>query len=189
MNTPAHLILGAAICGRPISNAVTWAALAGAMLPDLSLYVMAGFSIIALGISPETVFRELYFSDAWQQVFAVDNSFLLWGSAFALAMWRKVPWAIALCGAALLHIGFDFPLHNEDARMHFWPLTEWKFYSPFSYWDSSSGARIIGVIEVALVAALTVFLWVRFKTWKWRAVFCGIAALQIAPFFMWALFF
>lgn len=189
MNTPAHLILGAAIFARPDAGRVTAAALVGAFLPDASLYLMAGVAIFGMGISPDVVFRDLYFSDAWQQVFAVDNSFILWGIGLGAALWCQKSWVVALCGAALVHIAFDFPLHNEDARMHFWPLSDWKFHSPISYWDSSSGGTYVGVLELLLVITCTFFLIRRFRTWGWRSVFVGLAALQVLPFFAWALFF
>ena len=89
MNTPAHLLIGAAVFGRPATSRILGSALIGAMLPDLSLYLMAGVSLILLKIPPETVFGELYFSDAWQMVFAIDNSFLIWLGLLALAIWRR----------------------------------------------------------------------------------------------------
>ena len=85
MNTPAHIIFAAAAFARPYERKRTFAALAGALAPDLSLYMMAGTAIYIMGISPYVVFGQLYFSDAWQQVFAVDNSFIVWGLAFGLA--------------------------------------------------------------------------------------------------------
>ncbi|MEL6549824.1 MAG: cobalamin biosynthesis protein CobQ [Pseudomonadota bacterium] len=189
MNTPAHLIMGAAAFGKPLEARVTWAALLGATLPDLSLYLLAGWHLLVLGTSPDIVFGQLYFSEAWQRVFAVDNSFVLWGIALGLAVWLRSGWAIALSGAALLHIAFDFPLHNEDARMHFWPLTDWKFFSPISYWDSASGAQVVGVIELGLVLALTAYLLWRYRSWLWRAGFLLLASLQVVPFFAWYVFF
>ena len=122
MNTPAHLIFAAAAFGKPDVRRVTIAALIGGFLPDLSLYLLAGYSMFILDITPQRVFDELYFSDAWQQVFAIDNSFILWGIGLAAALYWRRAWAVALCGGALLHLAFDFPLHSEDARMHFWPL-------------------------------------------------------------------
>lgn len=189
MNTPAHLIMGAAAFGKPESRAVTWSALAGGLAPDLSLYAMGGVSIFLLQIPPRRVFGELYYSDAWQQVFAFDNSFILWGLALAIAIWRNAPWAVALCGAAILHLAFDFPLHNSDARMHFWPLSTWKYVSPVSYWEGARGGDIIGMAEVAVVAALTVLLLIRFKDWLLRATFATLALLQLAPYFFWRLVF
>ena len=189
MNTPSHLHLVAAAFAKPEDRKVTWAALFGGFAPDLSLYLMGGVAIFILGISPETVFRDLYFSQGWQQVFAIDNSFILWGIALGIAIWTRTAWAVAMCGAALLHIAFDFPLHADDARMHFWPITEWRFYSPISYWETSRGGATIGALEMALVVAVTALLVYRFKSLPWRALFVSLAALQVAPALMWALFF
>lgn len=189
MNTPAHLIMGAAAFGKPLETRVTLAALLGATIPDASLYALAGWELFVKGTPGDIVFGQLYFSDAWQQIFAVDNSFILWGIALGFALWFRSTWAIALSGAALLHIGFDFPLHNEDARMHFWPLTDWKFYSPISYWDSESGAQVVGVLELTAVVLMTAYLLWRFKSWIWRSFFVLLAGLQVVPFFAWYLFF
>ena len=162
MNTPAHLLLGAAAFGRGGDRTVMKAAMLGAILPDLSLYLMAGVSLYLLNIPPSVVFNTLYFSDAWQTVFAIDNSFILWGALMGAAIWVKKRWAIALCGAALLHLALDFPLHHDDGRPHFWPLSNWIFESPLSYWDVRHGARWIGPIEVAL-SGVALFLLLRAK--------------------------
>ncbi len=151
--------------------------------------MLAGWHLIVLETSPDIVFRQLYYSEAWQGIFAIDNSFVLWGVALAVALWRKARWAFALTGAALLHLAFDFPLHNHDARMHFWPITTWRFESPISYWEQSRGGDIVGMIEVTLVAVLTAFLVWRFWRSLWKWVFLGIGALQVAPFFVWRLMF
>lgn len=189
MNTPAHLIMGAAAFGKPDARLVTWCAIIGGFLPDLSLYLMAGVSLFVLGIGPDRVFGELYYSDSWQQVFAIDNSFILWGLIFAIAVWRRIPWLLALSGAAFLHLVFDFPLHNHDARMHFWPISDWKFISPISYWEGSRGGDWVGMIEVTIVAILAVYLLRRFKDLWLRITFALLALLQIAPFIVWRLVF
>lgn len=189
MNTPAHLIVGVAAFGRANKTAVTFAALIGGFLPDASLYIMAGVSLFWLGLPDQYVFGTLYFSDAWQQVFAVDNSFVLWGIGLGIAVWTRSAWAIALTGAALLHLALDFPFHTDDARMHFWPITDWKFHSPISYWHSDHGAGWFGPMEMALVLGLTIYifrtipdLWVRITV----GILCG---LQLVPFLSWYLFF
>lgn len=161
MNTPAHLLIGAAVMGRKSARLVVWAAIAGALLPDLSLYLLAGGALYILGIAPQVVFDELYFSDSWQTIFAIDNSFLIWGGLFAMALWRGVPWAIALTGAALLHLCFDFPLHHDDGRAHFWPLTGWIFESPLSYWDRDHGAMWLAPVEAVAASLAAITLWQR----------------------------
>lgn len=157
MNTPAHLLLGSAAFGRDAR--LVWAAMVGALLPDLSLYVMAGVSMHVLGIAPNVVFDQLYFSDAWQTVFAIDNSFVVWGALLGITIWTGRAWAMALCGAALLHLALDFPLHHDDGRPHFWPLSGWVFESPVSYWDRSKGAEWIAPAELILAVIAAVALW------------------------------
>lgn len=161
MNTPAHLILGMAAFSRPASSQLCAAAAIGAMIPDASLYILAGVSLFVLGIAPETVFGELYYSPAWQTVFAIDNSFLVWGLLLAASFWFGSNWAKVLCLAALLHIALDFPLHHDDGRPHFWPISNWVFESPFSYWDRAHGALWIAPMEAILTVLGSIVLWFR----------------------------
>jgi hypothetical protein len=174
MNTPAHLLIGAAVMGQGRHVHIMWAAMAGALLPDLSLYVMAGVSLFLLQIPPDIVFRELYYSSGWQTVFAIDNSFLIWGLLFGFAIWRSSLLGMALTGAALLHLGLDFPLHHDDGRPHFWPLSSWVYQSPVSYWDVRNGARWIGPLEV--VVALICFVVVLLRKPGWAL---SVAALAL----------
>lgn len=168
MNTPAHLLLGAAIFARPEIGTLCLAALAGAVLPDLSLVLMAFWAISIQGISPQVVFDELYFSESWQTVFAIDNSIPLWGFVFGLAFLIRSPHLKAFAGAGLLHIFLDFLLHHDDGRAHFWPFSMWKFESPISYWDSRHFGQEASVVLfiVALIAFFVLWkrmpqIWVR----------------------------
>lgn len=159
MNTPAHLLIGAAVFGRGQGRRVMAAALLGALAPDASLYVMALWALHVQGIPPHVVFDELYFSPAWQSVFAIDNSFVLWGLLMVVALIRRSPVLIAFAGAALLHLATDFVLHAGDGRPQFWPLTNWVFDSPVSYWDSAHHALWVAPV-VALACCLAFWsLW------------------------------
>lgn len=189
MNTPAHLIFGLTAFGRADVPRVTAAALAGSLIPDLSLYLMAGTHLLLLDTPPRVVFGELYFSDAWQSVFRIDNSFVLWGIALVIGIMARAPVAIALCGAALLHLLLDFPLHHNDGRAHFWPISNWIFASPVSYWDSRHYGGIVGPIEIGLSLAFCALLWRRY-TGRWmRALIVGLGLLEAAPGIMFGLIF
>ena len=187
MNTPAHLIMGAAAFGRPGHRRITVAALFGSLAPDISLYAMVSWLIYVLGVEPRVVFGQYYFSSAWQRVFAVDNSMVLWGLALGLAAWSRNPALIAFAGAALLHLVFDFPVHNNDARMHFWPVTDWVFVSPISYWDSRFHAAIIGPLELGIAMLLSAFMLARYKTFRARGLIFVLAGFEIMAtgFFGW----
>ena len=189
MNTPAHLIFGLAAFGKPQQRAVTAAALIGAMLPDLSLYVLVAWELLIAGTSPEVVFGEMYYSDAWQSIFRVDNSFVLWGLALVVALMARAPVFIALCGAVMLHLTLDFPLHNDDARAHFWPITNWKFISPVSYWDGKYYGHIVGPIEIALAIAACVYCWRKFTGRLMRGLIVALGLMEAAPVIMFGIMF
>ncbi|WP_227269736.1 cobalamin biosynthesis protein CobQ [Roseobacter weihaiensis] len=189
MNTPAHVLIGAAVLGRGPGRGVFVAALIGALLPDLSLYLMAGTALFLLDIPPQVVFDELYFSDTWQTIFAIDNSFFVWGGLLAVALWRRSGWGIALTGAALLHLCLDFPLHHDDGRPHFWPLSGWVFESPVSYWDRTRGAMVIAPIEAAAATIAAISLWGQRLRWPTVLLVAALLAAEIWVIRQWLFFF
>ncbi len=157
MNTPAHLILGLAAFGKPGRPRMTAAALAGGLIPDLSLSLLAGGSL-AVGTPAETVFRERYCSDLWQGILAVENSVFVWGAVPALGLRTSRAWVVALAGAGLLHLACDLPLHHDDGRAHFRPVWDAICASPYSCWDVAHGAGWIAPLEVARCAMAAIRL-------------------------------
>lgn len=191
MNTPAHLLLGAALFGskEPGRYKLTLGALLGGLLPDLSLYIMSAFAIVILQTPAEVVFGELYFSDSWQFVFRIDNSFVLWAALLGVAIKLGNGFFIALTAAAVLHLGCDFTLHNDDARVHFWPISDWRFISPLSYWDSTHHAGIVAPIEGLLCGAATAYLLIK-KIPVWlKLCFVSLLVAEIFVIRSWLLFF
>ncbi|MDA9865082.1 cobalamin biosynthesis protein CobQ [bacterium] len=189
MNTPAHLIVGTALFAREDRRGTYISALAGSAAPDVSLYVMVAVSIWGMGVPAQTVFREYYYSDAWQSVFAVDNSFVLWGLLLALAVWRGWTRVIAFSGAGLAHLTLDFPLHTHDARQHFWPITDWVFESPFSYWDHSAHAGVIGPFELGISVVLAAVLVRSFRSWRVRIATGVFLVAELFTSSVWRMLF
>ena len=189
MNTPAHLLLGTALFSSSDRKGTYLAALAGAFAPDLSLYAMVAVSIWVLGVPAQVVFREYYYSDAWQAVFAVDNSFILWGFLLAIAFWRRWPRTIAFAAAGLAHLALDFPLHTHDARQHFWPVTDWVFNSPFSYWDNRAYAGVIGPMELVLALVMAVLLFRKFRGPGVRIATLVFLAMEMSSTGVWRFIF
>lgn len=181
MNVPAHLILGLAVFGREGDRQSTWGALAGSLVPDVSLFVMVGVQLYVVGTPPAQVFGGMYFSESWQNVFRVDNSFILWGVALAVAALLRSRWAMVFCAAALLHLVFDFSLHNDDARQNFWPLTSWVFNSPLSYWDPRHYGNVVGPIEIGVTVVLAGLLLRRYRAWKMRGLIVLLALAEAVP--------
>jgi hypothetical protein len=130
------------------------------------------------------VFGQLYFSDAWQRVFAVDHSFIVWGTVFVIAVWLGRTLLRAFAGAGFLHAVADFLTHHDDARRQFWPVSDWVFQSPVSYWDVRFYGNVFAYFEVGLVTSLTVMLCWRMKRLWQRGLVLVIASLIILPFIL-----
>ena len=73
--------------------------------------------------------------------------------------------------------------------MHFWPISDWVFISPLSYWDSRAHADIIGPAALMLTLALTYLLVRRYSSWALRAFFALLAMLELASSGIWRLVF
>ncbi|WP_170764055.1 cobalamin biosynthesis protein CobQ [Ruegeria lacuscaerulensis] len=189
MNTPAHLLIGATVFARPAKGQTLWAALLGSLLPDLSLYVMAGTSLYILGIPAQEVFDQLYFSPAWQTVFAIDNSFILWGLALLLGVWRAWHFLTVAASAGILHLGMDFLLHAGDGRPQFWPLSDWVFHSPVSYWDRTHNALWVVPASIAICSAAYLVLWRRGLSVSAKLFFAVLLGAEVWVARQWLLFF
>ena len=189
MNTPAHLIFGMTAFAKVGQPKVIAAALAGGLIPDLSLYLMAGWHLGVLGTPTDIVFGQLYFSNTWQSIFRIDNSMILWVIALVLGIMWRAPVMIALCGAALLHLGLDFLLHHDDGRAHFWPVTNWIFQSPVSYWDRRHYGDIVGPIEIGMSLVCCVYLWRKFKQVWTRLLIIAMGAAEFAPAILFSFMF
>ncbi len=93
---------------------------------------------------------------------AISNAVPLWAALLVVGLVLRKPWVWAFAGAGLLHLALDFPVHHDDAHKHLWPLTNWRFHSPLSYWDPAHYGHIVSLVEIALGATCIVILWRRF---------------------------
>ncbi len=168
--------------GEPLRNA---AVLFGALLPDLSIFVLFGWARLQ-GIGQAEIWRQIYWQEPWQTLSAVSNSLPIWACVMVVALLSRSVVLSVIAGAALIHIGLDFPVHADDAHKHLWPLTDWRFHSPLSYWDSNHHSRYVMLAELALCIATIVVLWKRFSGWLVRtALGVGLVSLALVPLFFW----
>lgn len=199
MMSQTHVLLSAAALtkpGAPVRNA---AAILGAILPDASIYVMLGIMRLQ-GVEQRQIWDEIYWQEPWQIFSAVSNSFPLFLGVFVLGLvLHRIASSPALAFtsifltglglSALLHLAFDFPVHADDAHRHFWPITDWRFHSPLSYWDSRHFADYVRLFEGLMGIAVSIILLRRFKQlWVRIAVGIALASYLLVPaYFIWTL--
>ena len=84
--------------------------------------------------------------------------------------------------AALLHIAGDLPVHADDAHRHFWPLSDWRFHSPVSYWNPDQGGAWFSFTEAAIGIGAAVLLFRRFRSvWVRAMTMLAITAYVAVP--------
>ena len=149
MNTPTHMLTAAAVLSRPGKPWSNSTVLLGALLPDLSIFVLFGWARLQ-GIPQYEIWRKLYWQEPWQTLSAISNSFPIWAVILGIAMLVRSSILMVLAGAVLIHLALDFPVHADDAHKHFWPLSDWRFYSPMSYWDPAHNSRFVMLGELVL---------------------------------------
>lgn len=182
MVTPTHMILAAGLFTRRHHRGTLWAALAGGLIPDIPLFLMTLYATRIAGVPAQEVFGRLYFSDSWQRVFSIDHGIFLWGMVCLVAWWSRASLWMAFAGAGLVHALVDFVTHSSDARPQFWPLTDWIFTSPVSYWERDRYAAVVSGVEISVMLALTIWMMFRLERWRERSVVVVVAAIVLGPF-------
>lgn len=180
MNTPAHLVVNLAVLAggarRPHAREVA----VGALLPDLPMFGFFLWERLVLGTPDRTIWAVSYFEPTWQACFDLFNSIPLAAVGLLTALLLKRPGPALLCASMLLHCLLDLPLHREDGHRHFFPLSDWRFMSPVSYWDPRHrGAMGAGLETLALCAACAL-LWRRHPRLAVRVLLAALAALVVA---------
>ena len=174
MNSPTHILIAETLFSRKLVAGASWAAATGALVPDvfLAFFVIYG---LATGLDGNTLWNIAYFQEPWTTIGSVSNSIPLW-LAIALCGYfaqkqsrsdRQLWYGKLVCIFAfsgLLHVLVDLTTHAEDAHQHFWPISNWKFHSPISYWDPAHSARWVMLFEGMLVFTSTFLLWSRAKS-------------------------
>lgn len=167
---------------KPLRNS---AVLLGSLLPDLSIFILFGWAR-ANGIPQYEIWRTIYWQEPWQTLSAISNSVPIWLAVLMLALFGRSKLVVAAAAAVLIHIALDFPVHAGDAHKHFWPLTNWRFHSPLSYWDPGHHSRYVMLAELMLCIGCIVVLGQRFSGWIVRGVLLlALLSLGIVPLYFW----
>ena len=194
MNSPTHTLLALALLSKRGVRKRNWAIFLGSIIPDLAIYLWFPYQALIKGESGKRIWDELYFEAPMQNAVALFNSIPIYAVLAVIGfiargkLWGKCLLVFAL--AALVHMATDLPVHNHDAYRHFWPISEWRFYSPFSYWETDHHAGWVSLIEAAIALGSIFILWRRFPK-LWVKIVLGVLAaayialqvvMRLAPF-------
>ena len=155
------------VLSREPSHRKTAAIVLGALIPDLVIILFYAWHRL-LGTSESRIWSVEYYRPFWQGWFDSFNSIPLLGAALLLCWRTRHPLLLACCASMLLHTLGDLPLHHDDGHRHFFPLSDWRFASPLSYWDPDHYGYWVGLAEIVAVTLAGAWLYRRepiFRPW------------------------
>ena len=156
---------------------VQTAVLIGSILPDAPMFLFYFVEKVIHRTPEAQIWREQYFLEGWQNFFDVFNSLPIIVIGFAIMWWRQSPVGMAFFVSMALHVLGDLPLHHDDGHRHFFPLSNWRFESPVSYWDPNHHGGIVSRIEVTIALVGCMILFPGYESWIGKG---AIATLGIS---------
>ena len=158
MNTPSHAILNLALLSQTNDSEAFLIVAIGGILPDIPIFVFYGWAKFAAKLPEPKIWSEAYYQPTIQNLVAIFHSIPLamfgWGTGYFYG-WESLQ---LLCLSLILHSLFDLPVHHDDAHRHFFPVSNYRFISPVSYWDIKHYGRAVAFVE--MVAVLIATVWV-----------------------------
>ncbi len=154
MNTPGHYILNLAILGKTIAPENNLAIALGAILPDIPIFIFYFVAKYIYKLPASKIWSEAYYEPLWQNIIALFHSIpvaIIGAIVFYYLDWQP---GMILCISMICHDLLDLPVHNHDAHRHFFPFSNYRFISLFSYWDVNHYSKYVAFIEMALVLAV-----------------------------------
>ena len=161
MDTGAHIICNLVVQSRSSESREFAAVLIGAILPDLPIMLFYAWESLVMNSAESEIWSELYFKPGWQNFFDAFNSLPLIAVLLALGVYFKKQLISVLALSMALHVLLDLPFHHDDAHRHFFPFSDWRFFSPVSYWDPKYHGDIMHIFQIMIVIIGLVFLWLR----------------------------
>ncbi|MEM7565507.1 MAG: hypothetical protein AAF353_21115, partial [Pseudomonadota bacterium] len=182
----AHAVINLYLLRRNPDHLKTTAIVTGAVIPDLVIIVFYAWHLF-LGTPEQQIWSVEYYNPQWQASIDIFNSIPIFIIAILICAKLGKPVLIALFASLLLHTLGDLPLHHDDAHRHFFPVLDWRFESPLSYWDPAHHGNLVALAEFTVVMAASVFLWIKHAVLRpWIVVLVGIyLAYWVYVFNVW----
>ncbi|MGB0910078.1 MAG: hypothetical protein ACPGYT_06920 [Nitrospirales bacterium] len=187
MNTPAHLLINLLALGRKERPPEQMAILGGAILPDAPMFLFYFIEKVVREVPESLIWSHDYYLAPWQNFIDSFNSLPLIGLGLLFTWKMRSRAGQLLFLSMVLHVFGDLPLHHDDAHRHFFPLSDWRFESPISYWDPSHYGNIVTGLEVlaVLVCAGLLFCSTKYLVTKWVVGGIGLSYVIFFGYALW----
>lgn len=182
MKTPSHWILNLVFLGQAVSPAAKIAITLGAILPDLPIFVFYAISKYIHRLPESTIWNQAYYAPFWQNTVALFHSLPLAGLGLAVCAACQWQPGVMLCLSLMAHSLLDLPVHHDDAHRHFFPLSDYRWMSPISYWDRAHYGSIVALVELLLVLAATPLVLSLLDGWVTKGTVLAVDLIYIVGY-------
>lgn len=186
MNTPSHAILNLTALGKGNFPEYNLLIVLSGIVPDLPIFLFYGWAKLIQKLPESTIWSEAYYGQGWQTAIALFHSIPLAAIALLIGYWLNWQplqvFSLGLIGHSLL----DLPVHHEDAHRHFFPFSNYRFISPFSYWNPAHYGVWVSAIEILLVMGGTIYCWILINSLFGKIL---MLLVNIAYVILWFLFY
>ena len=158
MNTPSHYIINLAFLGQTIAPKQNVAITIGAILPDVPIFLFYFIAKYIYKLPASKIWSEAYYEPVNQNIVALFHSIPLAIIGMVICWYFNWQFGMVILMSAIAHSLLDLPVHHDDAHRHFFPFSNYRFISPFSYWDTKHYAKYVAGIEVLLVLVANPFV-------------------------------
>lgn len=180
MNTPSHAIINLAIFSHLSLPRANFAILFGSVLPDLPIFGFYVWAKYWRQLPAKQMWSSTYFQPGWQNLFHGFHSFPLIAIGWIIAY--AFNWKIAqiVFLSAFFHCLFDFPVHNSDAHRHFFPVSDYRFISPVSYWDPKHYGAIGSLVELICILVSTARIFPIVDSWIGKGLMLSLNGFYLS---------
>lgn len=184
MKTPSHALVNVGVLSLWASPSLAIPLFFGAVLPDIPIFILYLWAKFWKKLDEKTIWSEVYYQKFWQNWVALFHSFPISILLLGIGLATQRPVLIAIASSLILHNLGDFPIHHDDAHRHFYPVSDYRFISPLSYWDTNHYGKQVAMVEDCLTLGCCLYVVVHpFAIWiKLIAIAVGLLALFLIPF-------
>lgn len=151
MNSPSHYIINLAFLSQTITPKQNVAITIGALLPDIPIFAFYFIAKYIYKLPDSKIWSEAYYEPLNQNITALSHSIPLALIGAGICYYFNWQFGVALFASMVCHCLLDLPVHHDDAHRHFFPFSDYRFMSPFSYWDVKYHAKYIAGVELLMV--------------------------------------
>lgn len=154
----------------------------GGILPDAPIFMLYFWAKFVRRQPEKQIWSETYELPFWQNIVAVFHSLPLAVMGVAIAHYYGWLWVEILSLSMVLHSLLDFPVHNDDAHRHFFPVSNYRFISPLSYWNPRHHGKVVSTVEKLMVLGATIYLFPSFDSWFGKGLMICVNLFYLTTF-------